>query len=136
MQTITMTRKDLEGFAVNRVGLRRSDLWRMSTTFLAQLLRLQLDRNLESLQMQEEIEALEDLRPATVRLFGMRTVERPWVVYRKYNGVNYYLTLAQLNEGDKDIHRRIHDACEFDFPFLQGTNGRAMRQPVQKEAIT
>jgi hypothetical protein len=31
--------------------------------------------------------------------------------------------MAELNEGDNDIHQRIRNACEFDFPFLKETTG-------------
>ena len=41
-----------------------------------------------------------------------------WVVFHKYHGVNYYLTIAFHGETNDQIHRRVALACEFDnLPF-------------------
>lgn len=41
-----------------------------------------------------------------------------WVVFHKYEGKNYYLTLAVHDEGDQTIYERVVLACEFDhLPF-------------------
>ncbi|HEY5602207.1 MAG TPA: hypothetical protein VIM41_03785 [Gammaproteobacteria bacterium] len=42
-----------------------------------------------------------------------------WIVFKKHEGRNFYLTLAAHDEGDEDIRRRVEMAYEFDFPFLQ-----------------
>lgn len=42
-----------------------------------------------------------------------------WIVFRKHEGKNYYLTLAAHDEGDESVKRRVGMAYEFDFPFLQ-----------------
>jgi hypothetical protein len=41
------------------------------------------------------------------------------IVFKQFNGSNYYLTLATLDEGDQNINQRVRQAYEFDFPFLQ-----------------
>ena len=123
MQTVALTRKDLEGFAVCRVGLRSRDLWRMSTPFLAQLLKMQLSKKLDANELSKAIDRLEEGPPSAPPRFGNEHSQRPWIVYRTHNGMNYYLAVAELNEGDRGIHRRIRAACEFDFPFLMGHHG-------------
>ena len=42
-----------------------------------------------------------------------------WIVFRKFKGKNYYLTIAAHNEGDENIFNRLCDAYDFDFPFLR-----------------
>lgn len=42
-----------------------------------------------------------------------------WIVFKKHQGKNYYLTLAVHDEGDDSIRRRVEMAYKFDFPFLQ-----------------
>lgn len=42
-----------------------------------------------------------------------------WIVFKKRQGKNYYLTLAAHDEGDESIRHRVEIAYEFDFPFLQ-----------------
>ncbi|MBD2443317.1 hypothetical protein H6G25_08945 [Dolichospermum sp. FACHB-1091] len=41
-----------------------------------------------------------------------------WIIYAKYEGKNYYLTLALHDEDDNVIHKRIIDHCKPEFPFL------------------
>jgi len=41
-----------------------------------------------------------------------------WIIFKKHQGKNYYLTLAAHNEGDESIRRRVEMAYEFDFPFF------------------
>ena len=45
-----------------------------------------------------------------------------WIVFQKYQGKNYYLTLAQHDEGDENIYNRVVDVYEYDFPFLKISN--------------
>lgn len=45
-----------------------------------------------------------------------------WIIYAKYQSKNYYLTLAQHDEGDDVIHQRIIEGCQADFPFLFGNS--------------
>lgn len=41
-----------------------------------------------------------------------------WVVFHKYDGANYYLTIAFHGETNDQIHKRVVLACEFDnLPF-------------------
>jgi hypothetical protein len=42
-----------------------------------------------------------------------------WIVFQKFEGKNYYLTLAAHNEGDEKIFKRICDSYDIDFPFLR-----------------
>jgi hypothetical protein len=130
MSTITLTRKELEDFAVNALGLARMDLARMSTQFLAQLLQLKVTGDARALDMVEEISHLEKVhRGLEVWPAGSRLAIEDWIVFRRFNGTNYYLTLARLNEGDRDINQRVRQACEFDFPFLREL------QPTPQERI-
>jgi hypothetical protein len=47
-----------------------------------------------------------------------RTVTGEWIVFRKHNGMNYYLTLGNHTEDYGDIYSRAVLACAFDdFPF-------------------
>ncbi|BAZ29822.1 hypothetical protein NIES4074_22690 [Cylindrospermum sp. NIES-4074] len=41
-----------------------------------------------------------------------------WIIYAKYEGKNYYLTLALHDEDDHVIHTRIIGNCKPEFPFL------------------
>ena len=41
-----------------------------------------------------------------------------WIVFREFEGSNYYLTLASHQEDDEEIYKRVSDAYEFDFSFL------------------
>ncbi|MBI0539127.1 hypothetical protein D9599_26665 [Roseomonas sp. KE2513] len=41
-----------------------------------------------------------------------------WIVYVQHEGQNYYLTLAQHDEGDEQIHRRIVENCFQQWPWL------------------
>ncbi|MBS9430563.1 hypothetical protein [Photorhabdus akhurstii] len=42
-----------------------------------------------------------------------------WIVFQKYNGENYCLTLGSHSEGDENIYKRVCIAYEKDFPFLK-----------------
>ena len=42
-----------------------------------------------------------------------------WIVFQKYEGKNYYLTLAAHNEGDDKIYKRVCDCYEIDYAFLK-----------------
>jgi len=41
-----------------------------------------------------------------------------WIIFQRYKGKNYYLTLAAHDEGDENIYKRVKDAYAFDFPFF------------------
>ena len=118
-----MTRKELEDFAINVLGIAKMELRRMSTQILAQLLQLKINGDARVFFMAEEIKQLESVRPGAVHLKsdGIREVAEDRIVFKKFNGSNYYLTLAEQGEGDQNINRRVRQAYEFDFPFLQET---------------
>lgn len=47
-----------------------------------------------------------------------RRVTGEWVVFHKYQGNYYYLTLASHDEANDEIYKRVKLACEFDdLPF-------------------
>lgn len=47
-----------------------------------------------------------------------RRMTGEWVVFHKYQGNNYYLTLASHDEANDEIYKRVKLACEFDdLPF-------------------
>ncbi len=122
MNKITMTRKDLEGFAIESLGFGKASLRRMSTQFLAQLLQLKLRGDHAVMRMAREVQSLENpskIRFARRRGDGPVTRSQRWIVFKTHNGIRYYLTLASLDDGDRSINRRVQDACMFDFPFLQ-----------------
>jgi hypothetical protein len=121
MEKISITRKELESFAIRALGLAQLALRRMSTQFLAQLLQLNIDGGTRAFHMVDEIKYLEKLRQGIAHMAGDRLIKTSdeWIVFKRYNGNNYYLTLANLNEGDQNINQRVRDAYEFDFPFLQ-----------------
>ena len=58
----------------------------------------------------------------TVGAFEKRAKENKmtgeWIVFRKYRGKNYYLTLAAHDEGDENIYSRVRLAYDVDFQFL------------------
>ena len=120
MKKITLTRKELENFATQGLGIAKLALRRMSTQFLAQLLQMNISGDRCAFHMVNEIRYLERLHQ------GMRGSARSdskvssdhWIVFKRYNGINYYLTLAKMDEGDQNINQRVRDAYEFDFPFL------------------
>jgi hypothetical protein len=121
MEKISLTRRELENFATHALGIAKMALRRMSTQFLAQLLQLKINGDTRAFNMVDEIKYLEKLRQG---LAGMardrfKKASDEWIVFKCYNGNNYYLTLAKLNEGDQNINQRVRDAYEFDFPFLQ-----------------
>ena len=122
MNTIRMTRKELEGFAIGSLGFGKASLRRMSTQFLAQLLQLKIRGDHCVMHMAKEVHSLEDpngIRFAQRRTDGPMTRSQQWIVFKTHNGIRYYLTLASLDDGDHCINRRVRDACMFDFPFLQ-----------------
>ena len=130
MKKISLTRKELENFATQALGIAELALRRMSTQFLAQLLQLKINGDARALQMVDEIQYLEKLRQgmAGPAYHGIKAPSEQWIVFKRFNGTNYYLTLAELDEGDQNINQRVRDAYEFDFPFLQQINNMAVRQ--------
>jgi len=120
MKKISLTRKELENFAIQALGITKLALRRMSTQFLAQLLQLKINGDSRAFCMANEIQYLEKLRQGMAELApeGIRGPSEEWIVFKRYNGTNYYLTLATLDEGDQNINQRVRDAYEFDFPFL------------------
>ena len=109
--------------AVKTLGLKRKALRRMSTLFLSQLLQMNLDGEADAGEMVDEISFLEDRYRGTARsgTTGPVRAKRSdaWIVFKRHNGTNYYLTLAKTHEGGRHINRRLHDAYKFDFPFLE-----------------
>ncbi len=47
-----------------------------------------------------------------------KSITGEWLVFQKYRGQNYYLTLAEHDEGDENIFRSVVNARLVDFPFL------------------
>jgi hypothetical protein len=123
MKKIAMTRKELEDFAVHALGFDRKALRRMSTLFLSQLLQMNLSGEEGAEEMVDEITSLEDrcqgLSPIDRHSPATRKQSDAWVVFKRYNGSNYYLTLAITGEGEGHINRRLQDVYDFDFPFLE-----------------
>ena len=120
MKKVSLTRKELENFAINALGIAKLDLRRMSTQLLAQLLQLKVNGDSRAYLMVDEIKCLEKMQ----RGLGQGTADtnkafEDWIVFKRYHGTNYYLTLARLDEGDQNINQRVRNAYEFDFPFLQ-----------------
>jgi hypothetical protein len=123
MRKISMTRRELEDFAIKVLGIAKLELRRMSTQILAQLLQLKIKGDARVFFMAEEIKHLEKVRPGAAHLKpdGIREVAEDRIVFKQFNGSNYYLTLAEPGEGDQNINQRVRQAYEFDFPFLQET---------------
>jgi hypothetical protein len=123
MRKISVSRKELEDFAINVLGIAKMELRRMSTQILAQLLQLKIKGDARVFFMADEIKQLEKIRPGAVHLKrdDIREIAEDQIVFKQYNGSNYYLTLAKPGEGDQNINRRVRQAYEFDFPFLQET---------------
>ena len=48
-----------------------------------------------------------------------KKISGEWIVFQKYNGKNYYLTLAAHDEGDECVYGRVCDAYDLDFEFLR-----------------
>jgi hypothetical protein len=123
MKKFSMTRQELEDFAVHALGFQRKALRRMSTLFLTQLLQMNLSGEEGAEEMVDEITCLEDrcqgLSPNDGPGPGNRKQSDAWVVFKRYNGSNYYLTLANTGEGEGNINRRLQDVYAFDFPFLE-----------------
>ena len=44
-----------------------------------------------------------------------------WIVFQKYEGKNYYLTLASHQEEDNEIYKRVCMTYDMNFPFLNET---------------
>ena len=129
MNRISLTRKELENFASRKLGIAELALRRMSTQFLAQLLQLKLNGDTRALHMVDEIHYLERRRQGMAGLTRVGSGEptEEWIVFKRFNGTNYYLTVAKLDEGDQNINQRVRDAYEFDFPFLQHFNDKTAR---------
>ena len=121
MTKMALTRKELEDFAIHVLGIAKMELRRMSTQILAQLLQLKINGDARVFFMAEEIKQLEKVRPGAVHLKsdGIRQVAEDWIVFKQFNGSNYYLTLAKPGERDHNINQRVRQAYEYDFPFLQ-----------------
>ena len=123
MNSIALTRKELEDFALQILGIRPMAMRRMSTLILAQLLKMKLNNKSTAKEMAEELCCLEDHNDRELRPVLLSTNSSPkcldaWVVYKRFNGNNYYLTLVHKKEGDNNIQQRLYDACKLDFPFL------------------
>lgn len=122
MKKISISRKELEAFAVKALGIRDTALRRMSTLFLAQLLQINLSGEKNACEMADEINYLENLYhdalPGITHRPAGRRLSDAWIIFKRYNGTNYYLSLAKMNEGDLNINQRLRDAYELDFPFL------------------
>lgn len=41
-----------------------------------------------------------------------------WIIYAQHQGQNYYLCLANHNDGDDRIRAQIDEICAAEFPFL------------------
>jgi hypothetical protein len=123
MRKISMTRKELEEFAIKVLGIAEMELRRMSTQILAQLLQLKINGDERVFFMAEEIKHLDSVRPGATHLKpgGIQGYAEDRIVFKQFNGSNYYLTLAEPGEGDQNINQRVRQAYEFDFPFLQET---------------
>lgn len=121
MKKITLTRKELENFATQSLGIAQFALKRMSTQFLAQLLQMKINGDARALHMVDEIKCLEKLYQGMAGLGrgNIKQASDAWIVFKRHGGNNYYLTLAKPGEGDFYINQRVRDAYEFDFPFLQ-----------------
>jgi hypothetical protein len=121
MRKISVSRKELEDFAINGLGIAKLELRRMSTQILAQLLQLKINGDARVFNMAEKIKNLEKVRPGAtpLRRNGILDASDDLIVFKQFNGNNYYLTLAKLDEGDRNINQRVRQAYEFDFPFLQ-----------------
>ncbi|MBS9443780.1 hypothetical protein EAE89_19490 [Photorhabdus heterorhabditis] len=48
-----------------------------------------------------------------------KAITGEWIIFQKYQGKNYYLTLGYHSEGDKNIYKRVCVAYEQDFSFLK-----------------
>ena len=124
MKKLSLTRKDLEDFASNTLGFQKPALRRMSTIFLGQLLQLQLTGDNVLNRMAREVECLERDQPGARRIdrcdYLFNGSMNEWIVFKRFRGTNYYLTLARLNDGDHSIKQRVSDAYHFDFPYLRG----------------
>jgi hypothetical protein len=121
MRKISVSRKELEEFAINALGIAKLELRRMSTQILAQMLQLKIDGDDRVFNMAEKIKSLEKVRPGAIPLKrnGILDASDDLIVFKQFNGNNYYLTLAKPDEGDQNINQRVRQAYEFDFPFLQ-----------------
>jgi hypothetical protein len=49
---------------------------------------------------------------------GLYKLTGEWIVYKQYNGKNYYLTLGSHKETDDIIYKRICDAIDMDFNYI------------------
>jgi hypothetical protein len=123
MRKISFSRKELEVFAIKALGLKSASLRRMSTLFLAQLFQMNMKGGRDTSEMVNEIKYLENryegIKSAVLDAAGSRKTPDAWIVFKRHNGTNYYLTLANMDEGDQNINQRLRDAYRFDFPFLE-----------------
>ncbi|WP_217970258.1 hypothetical protein, partial [Vibrio metoecus] len=72
-----------------------------------------LDEKMEMFLAHETTIGALDKRSLENRLTG------EWIVFKEYQGVKYYLSVASHTEDDSDIFKRVQMAYEIDFPFLQ-----------------
>ena len=196
MNKISLTRRDLEVFAVNDLGFYGLDISRISSVFIAQIIQIRSSRTLNTFQILDEVKFLEGLKNVSctqvasafkreplrglmkkhftdanfivknlVAHFGSeyggnrkletivsqafarnksgyvddefinfiahettfgalqkrakKRISGEWIIFQKYSGKNYYLTLAAHDEGDENIYGRICDAYDLDFDFLR-----------------
>lgn len=124
MNKLSLTRKELESFASNTLGFDKKAMRRMSTLFLGQLLQMKITGDNALSQMAREVRCLERYHPPGPGLDDCSDFiggpMNEWVIFKRHNGTNYYLTLARLNDGDQSINRRVRQAYDFDFPYLRG----------------
>lgn len=95
MAKIALTRNELEKFAMKRIGFRKEDMRRMSTHFLAQLLQMQVNDQIDTDQIAAEVVCLE----SRCQWLFQRTVQQ--VVHREPNTTDdqYFGLMAQNRTG-------------------------------------
>jgi len=61
------------------------------------------------------------------RLNSSQAITGEWIIYAKYQGLNYYLCIAKHDTGDALIRQHIDTICLKEFPFLN-----AILTPISK----
>ena len=60
-----------------------------------------------------------DLTIKALKMRSKKGLTGEWIVFQKYKGHNYYLTIGTHDEGDKNIFARVRQGYDMNFSFLR-----------------
>jgi hypothetical protein len=119
MHKVSMTRKELEDFALNDVGFCNLDISRISSVFIAQVIQLQTNQVINTHQMLDEIKNLENVgietRTKKVDSFKrppLKGLKKSHFTDASFINKNLGAHFGYENGGNKRLTKVVNDAFE------------------------